>query len=131
MPKHAYDEHYGALSIFPFNFSWISLLVMPFLLYIKDKETLKYINGVCYYLVYSPLSLLILAIFVVVNLILLPFAYLKTVLHKTLLATRYNSSSYLKHLFIYIVMGIPFLLCAQFSDAYRFMVHTYDTKPRQ
>ena len=82
-------------------------------------------------MVYGPFSLLFLAVFMAVNLILLPFAYLKTALHKFLLAIRFNSSSYLKNLGIYIVMGIPFLLCAQFSDVYRFMVHTYDTKPRQ
>ena len=40
MPKIEYDDHYGVLSIFPFIFSWLSLLVMPFLVLIKDRKSL-------------------------------------------------------------------------------------------
>ena len=40
MPKLAYDKHYGALSIFPFPFAWLSFLSMPFLILIKHKQTL-------------------------------------------------------------------------------------------
>jgi len=91
MPKHIYDEHYGVLSILPFVFSWISLLVMPLLLFVKDKTTLKYINEVCYLLLYGPLSLCLLAVFMTVNMVLLPFAYMKTVVYKALLVVRYKS----------------------------------------
>jgi hypothetical protein len=131
MPKHIYDEHYGVLSIFPFIFSWISLLVMPLLVFIKDKTTLRYINEVCYLLVYGPLSLCLLAVFMTVNMALLPLAYLKTLIYKALRVLRYKSYKNCKHFLIYIVMGIPFLLCAQVTDVYRFMVHTYNTKQRQ
>ena len=44
MPKHGYDKHYGALTMFPFFFSWLSFLVMPLLIFVKDLETLKKIN---------------------------------------------------------------------------------------
>ena len=125
------DEHYGALSIFPFVFSWVSLLVMPLMLWVKDKKSLKKINSVCYYIVYAPFSLCFLALFSAVNLLLLPFAYLKTVLHKIFLLKHYKSRTYCKRLGIYVVLGIPFLLCAQFTDVYRFLVHSYDSKERQ
>jgi hypothetical protein len=130
MPKHIYDEHYGVLSIFPFVFSWISLLVMPLLFHFKNKKTLKKINEVCYLLVYGPLSLILLAVFITVNIALLPLAYLKTVIYKALLLLRYKSYYYCGNLCIYIVMGIPILLCAQVADVYRFMAHTYNTKQR-
>ena len=131
MPKHIYDEHYGVLSIFPFVFSWISLLVLPALLFVKNKTTLKHINEVCYLMVYGPLSLCLLAVFMTVNMALLPFAYLKTVVYKALLVARYKSCSYCGNFCIYIVMGVPFLLCAQVTDVCRFMAHTYNTKQRQ
>ena len=131
IPKHAYNDYYGALSIFPFIYSWISLLVLPLLLCVKNKTTLKYINEVCYLLVYGPFFLCLLAVFITVNMALLPFAYLKTVIYKALIVTRYKSCSHLGHLCVYIVMGVLFLLCAQVVDVYRFLVHTYNTKQRQ
>jgi len=131
MPKHEYSKHYGVLSIFPFIYSWISLLIMPLLLCVKNKTTLKYINEVCYLLVYGPLSLCLLAVFIAVNMALLPFAYLKAVIYKSLFVIRYKSFSYFGQLCMYIVMGIPFLLCAQFTDLYRFSIHTYNTKQRE
>jgi len=122
------DEHYGALSIFPFIFSWLSLLVMPIMLWVKDKNSLKKINTVCYYIVYAPFSLCFLAVFCAVNLALLPLAYLKTVLHKILLLKYYKSRTYCKRLGTYVVLGVPFLLCAQVTDVYRFLAHSYDRK---
>jgi len=131
MPKHEYSKHYGVLSIFPFIYSWISLLIMPLLLCVKNKTTLKYINEVCYLLVYGPLSLCLLAVFIAVNMVLLPFAYLKAVIYKALLVIRHKSCSNFGQLCIYIVMGVPFLLCAQVTDVYRFLIHTYNSKQRQ
>jgi len=112
MPKHIYDEHYGCLSIFPFVFSWISLLAMPLLLLVKNKNTLKFINEVCYLLVYGPLSLCLLVVFMTVNIALLPLAYLKTVFYKAILVVRYKNWNNCGHFCLYIFMGIPFLLCA-------------------
>ena len=131
MPKHAYNEHFGALSILPFIYSWVSLLVMPLLICIKNETKLKYINEICCLLVYGPLSLFLFAVFIAVNMALLPFAYLKAVIYKSLLVIRYKTCSYFGQLCMYIVMGVPFLLCAQVTDLYRFSMHTYNTKQRQ
>ena len=112
MPKLQYDCHYGALIIFPFFFSWLSLLVSPFLILIKDHTILKTINQFCFYFVYFPLSLCVLVIFMTVNAVLIPFAYVKTVIHKALLLGRYRSKSHYQNLAIFICFGILFLTLA-------------------
>ena len=78
----------------PYPFSWLGLLALPFLLFIEDRETLKTINSVCQNIVFLPISLCLLAIFMVVNLVLLPLAYLKTTVHKFLLLMRFKSTLY-------------------------------------
>lgn len=112
MPKLQYDNHYGVLNILPFFFYWISLLVLPLLLCIKDRSKLKTINQVCFHIVYFPLSIIVLAIFMTVNAALIPAAYFKTILHKILLLKKFKSASHSKNLVIFIVLGLPFLLCA-------------------
>lgn len=131
MPKYMDDERYGALQIFPFVFSWLGLLAMPFLVLVKDEDLLKKINSICCYIVYATLSICFLTVFCAVNLALIPVAYLKTVIHKVFLFMRFRSTRYGKNLGIYIVLGIPFLLCAQITDVYRFLAHSYDSKQRQ
>ena len=89
MPKLKFDSHYGALNILPFYFGWLSFLVMPFLVCIKDRAVLKVINSVCFHIVYFPFSIFVLAAFMITNAVLLPFAYFKTIVHKALLLSRY------------------------------------------
>ena len=85
MPKHTYDKYYGALTIYPFYFSWLGFLLMPVMLFVKDRETLKKINNVCDIFVYSHVSIILLLCFMSFNLILLPIAYFKTIAHKAVL----------------------------------------------
>jgi hypothetical protein len=101
---------------------------MPFLVLVKDEDLLKKINSICCYIVYATLSICFLTVFCAVNLALIPVAYLKTVIHKVFLFMRFRSTRYGKNLGIYIVLGIPFLLCAQITDVYRFLSHSYDSK---
>lgn len=131
IPKLKFDSQYGVLNIFPFFFYWISFLVLPFLLCIKTPRTLKLINQICFHIVYFPLSLVLLAVFMAVNVALLPFAYVKTIVHKALLLKRYKSQRHSRNLLVFVALGIPFLVLAQFTDAVRFMVHSYNSNQRQ
>lgn len=36
MPKFAYHKHYGTLSMLPFIFSWLSLIMVPIVAMVKD-----------------------------------------------------------------------------------------------
>ena len=94
MPKLAYDSQYGVLSMVPYPLSWLGLLALPFLFFIKDRETVKTINSVCQNIVFLPISLCLLAIFMIVNLVLIPLAYVKTAVHKFLLLIRFHNTLY-------------------------------------
>ena len=93
MPKLAYDKHYGALAMFPFPFGWLSVLALPLLSCSKDKQWLQNANGVLMHIVYFPVMVFLLIIFMAVNLVLIPLAYLKTIGHKVALLSRYRSSA--------------------------------------
>ena len=89
---------------------------------------LERINNSLCYIVYFPISLIVLVVFMVVNALLLPFAYCKTVYHKTLLFIRYRSKNHCINLSTFIFLGLPILALAQFFDAVRFMHHSYSEK---
>ena len=92
MPKFTYNKYYGSLTMLPFALSWISLLVLPFLYVIKNRTTLFMINKVVFVANYFPIFLVTLIIFMAMNLVLLPFAYLKTIFHKITLLRRYRGA---------------------------------------
>ena len=50
------------------------------------------INKVVFVANYFPIFLVTLVVFMVMNLILLPFAYIKTILHKITLLRRYRGA---------------------------------------
>ena len=131
MPKLKFSSQYGALNIFPFFFGWISLLAMPPLVCIKDRTVLERINKILCYIVYFPISVILLTIFMLVNAALLPLAYCKTVYHKLLLLFHYKSKGHCKNLAIFICLGLPILIIAQIFDAVRFMRHSYSSNQKQ
>lgn len=131
MPKYTFDKYYGTLTMFPFIFSWVGFLTLPCLCTIKNKKVLAYINRMVFLIVYLPISLVVLAVFVAVNLAMLPFAYLKTLVHKVALLRRYKAKAQLQSFLIFLFLGVPLLVLAQFTDAYFFLLHTYTLKQRQ
>ena len=127
MPKYVYNKKYGSLTMFPFSFSFVSIIALPFLLCTSKRESLIKINNICFFIIFLPVSIIVSLAFIAVNLILLPIAYLKTVAHKALLFRRYKGSYHCTNLFSYIALGIPMLLVSQFTDVYYFIHHTYST----
>jgi hypothetical protein len=85
MPKYTYDKHYGVLVMFPFVFSFIGFLLLPCFALCGDNKKLAVVNEVAFKIFYTPIALILLAIFMTVNLALLPIAYVKTVIHKAML----------------------------------------------
>ena len=112
MPKYVYNKKYGSLTMFPFIYSWLSLIVMPFLICISDSSTVQKINHAAYIIVYAPISVIILLVFMCVNLILLPFAYIVTVVHKVILLRRYRSKYQFQALLSFMTLGIPLLIAS-------------------
>lgn len=96
----------------PFILSWIGLFSLPALLWIKDKRKLAAINNIFFFIGYSFVTPFLVAIFVVVNLLLLPLAYVKTSIHKANLVYAYRGKSQCLNLGFFLLLGIPLLLAA-------------------
>ena len=114
--------------MFPFTFSFMGFFLLPVFWLVDDDEVLQSINTCCFYVVYSMVLSVTLPIFMAVNLLLAPFAYLKTVVHKFKLHRQYKASSTLSSFLLYIVAGLPLLICSQIMDIYYFLVHTFSEK---
>jgi len=117
------DKKYGAMICAspPFN-----LLILPFVPYFwisRDEGNLKSLNSMLCKIIYFPLILVLSIVFIVANVILIPFAYIKTLIHKISLFARKQSSC--QTMVFYFFFGIPMLLVAQVTDFYWFVKHAY------
>ena len=61
-------------------------------------------------------------------LILTPFAWLKIVIHKILLAKRSGIKSFYLQSMGYLVFGLPILILTAFVDCYWFIIHLFQWK---
>ena len=96
-------------------------------------------------LLYSPVALVFTAIFLALNLILLPFAYFAAIYKKCMLLRGKNQlnnkvaslvskqfkAASCQDILIFIVLGIPMLLLAQVRDTYQFLMLTYRSDVRE
>ena len=94
----------------------------------KNRKGLINLNKFIFVINYTPIFLLTLVLFVVVNLLLLPLAYFKTIYHKWALFKLYRGAYQCQSLVFFIILGIPILLCAQFPDIYYFLIHSFGFK---
>lgn len=76
MNEYKYDSRYGFLvsNLVPLNF--LSLLVSPLLLVIKNDETLRQMNTFMSIIGYLPIALVTTAVFMLASTVMVPFAYL-------------------------------------------------------
>lgn len=76
-------------------------------------------------LLYFPVSILLLAVFVAMNLVLMPFAYCTAILNKIQIIKRFSHlerkpQALIADLIAFIVVGWIYLSFAQLKDAVRF-----------
>lgn len=120
------DKYYGGLLLLTAPFSIIGFFLIPFYCCIKDKKRLERFNTrfylFCHVCFYIPLS----CIFVGLNLLMVPFAYLKTCIHKVNLF-RQGIVSFVSCL-AYVVIGLPILLYAQMTDLWAFFKASFSRK---
>ena len=62
------------------------------------------------------------------NLIMMPFAFLKTLLHKIMIVARGEIPFY-KCLF-YLVIGLPLLVLTQFTDLWAYIKSSFSTRKK-
>lgn len=83
MPKYRYNKYYGGLQMVPFIYSFLGFFAIPCYVSVHNHKTLESISNMMFHIAYSTtVAMIALPIFMAVNLALLPFAYLKTVVHK-------------------------------------------------
>ena len=81
-----------------------------------------------YYSIYTPFLVIISVIFLALNLIMMPFAFLKTLIHKILIVSRGETPFY--SIFSYLVIGLPLLVLSQFTDLWAFIKSSFFTRKR-
>ena len=111
-PKYKYDKHYGVLVMMPFILSWIGFLSLPVLLCTKKKKILAFYNNIFFFIGYSFLCPFLISIFMAVNLMLLPLAYIKTIVHKVELIRAYQGKDQVYNMISFFLIGIPILVVA-------------------
>ena len=119
------DKYYGGLILLPYPFCVITFLLLPIYLLVSDKETLLAFNKGVYRVFYTFFSLLIGAVFLALNLAMMPFAYLKTVLMKLILVK--NGGISICDAVFYIIIGLPVLLISQVTDLWEFLKTSNDS----
>jgi len=131
MPKYRYHDTYGVLVVLPFILSWIGFLFVPVFYFVKNQRRLKQINDAAIKFVFGIYAALLLAVFMAVNLALVPFAYVKTLIHKVTLFRHYHGKDQLKNVAVFALIGLPLLLCSQVTDVYYFLRHTFKSRQQK
>ena len=117
----------------PFN--TLALLMIPFYLFVKNESVLIRVNDIFTKVLYAPIALLITLLFIVLNALLLPFAYFAAILKKIKLLRSQRKPNFrlsegatpqtCLDLTVFIFAGLPILALNQFKDAYHFLKLVY------
>ena len=109
--------------------------MIPFYLFVKNESVLIRVNDIFTKVLYAPIALLITLLFMVLNALLLPFAYFAAILKKIkLLGSQRKPNFRLSEgatpqtcldLTVFIFAGLPILALNQFKDAYHFLKLVY------
>ena len=103
-PSYANHKHYGALAFLNAPLAVFSFLTIPYYLCVTDKKRLEKFTTRFNMGVYAFFSIPISVAFLVINLLLVPFAYLKTCWHKIKLANSGSISAI--NVFAYVLFGL-------------------------
>eukprot|EP00347_Sterkiella_histriomuscorum_P018277 403346125 len=127
IPQYKYDRTYGSLvcSFPPFN-----ILVLPFTLvfaFYKNEFFLQKLNNGLLHISYFPVFLTMLVIFIALNLILIPLAYLYAIGVKIqrVIEIENHRLQNLTNLFVFLVFGLLMLVISQFFDIVNFIRQSY------
>ena len=113
------DKYYGGIILLNTPLSVFSFLLLPYYALVKDKKRLETFNSRVYCSVYAIFVVFLAAIFLALNLIMMPFAFIKTCVHKINLA-RMGIIPWCQPL-VYFISGLPLLLISQVTDLWAFL----------
>lgn len=130
-----YDKNYGALitAVPPFNI--IMFFMVPIFMLTKNPRRLKSLNNAATLATFIPISGILIIIFAVLNICLIPFAYIFTLIHKGKLCMSLRIYKSRKEIVIdflmFLLLGIVFLSLSQITDIYYFTKHLFFWKTEQ
>lgn len=138
IPVYKYDSLYGGLIVGPPPSNVLAIFMIPFYIFVKDKKRLRHANENFTRVQFLPLAFIITGVFMIVNIALIPFAYLAAIFKKLnlmRLATKKTQSPLssktasvqnpLVDLASFVLLGMPMLLLASLLDSGRFLVDLY------
>lgn len=117
IPVYEDDSRYGGLIVGIPPFNLLALVMIPFYTFVKNEKRLRLVNDLFTKFMFSPIALFYTLIFMAVNLILLPFAYISAIVTKIKLISASMSADKVCDLFMFVIFGVPLLLLAQIRDA--------------
>merc|ERR1719464_376692 len=90
IPSYKNNTHYGGLIVaFP-PFNLLTMLFLPIMLCYKDKDKLKKFNNRLCRSAYFPICFISAMLFTISNFLMIPLAFVKTLVHKFELWKNHN-----------------------------------------
>ena len=127
-PIYKYDKRHSYYVSAPFPLNIILISALPFICSSNQNEEM---NTVMLHIEYLPFMIVSLLFYFLLNLVLLPFAYLKIAFHKFLLMVRQNDKSVIRKFIsflFYLSFGILLLIVQLILDCILFVRHLYSNK---
>lgn len=82
MPVYKYNKSYSCIISAPPPLNGLLLLILPYFLLSKNETQIIKVNMLCMKILYIPVALICLIIFATLNLLILPLAFIKSLVHK-------------------------------------------------
>lgn len=128
IPAYKTNKYYGGLLILIPPFSILSFLLLPVYFCLKDKAKLKFLTNTVFMTLYCVVSFFLSIYYVIANLLMMPFAFLKTVMHKVNLYRMKKIAGF--ECWKYAVVGLPLLLISQLTDLVTFLKVSFSNRKR-
>jgi len=124
-PVYKHNKRYSYYVSAAFPFTALLIPAIPFVLVDPESET---VNRVMLHVEYFPFMLCSFCCFLILNIIFMPFTFLKVLIHKFLLMFKRNKFGFFRKLFDFIVyasFGIVFTVYQLLADCGMFIKHLY------
>ena len=122
IPSYKNNKLYGGLISMTPPFNIIAFFLLP-IYHCKDKNNLEKFNSKVCKVTYFPLAVFFTIVFLCMNLIITPFAWIKVVIHKILLARRLGKKYFYCESALYFFLGLPILIISAIIDCKWFFQH--------
>lgn len=82
IPIYEDDMHYGGLIVGTPPFNVLGIIMIPFYWCVRDERKLRRCNDIITKIMFSPIAIIVTILFIVLNMCLLPFAYIMAIITK-------------------------------------------------